>query len=482
LICLQWRPVRRQPNPKGITDQGAGRPAELLADMACERGGHYHAADHAGLAGRRTLKIPEILVIETIHQPGSLARVLQVIADAGLTIDHLQALRREQGRTLWEITLEMDEEADRSLYARIDELPIARFVGKSDRVFDRHKGGKIRTISSRPINTQQILRDVYTPGVARVCLAIQKDPKQAFEYTAIGNTVAIVTNGTAVLGLGAVGALAALPVMEGKAALFATLADINAVPILLDETDADQCVEHIAAIASGFGAIQLEDFAAPQCFAIESGLRERVNCPVLHDDQHGTAVVVLAAAINAATRAGRVLGDCVFGQVGLGAAGIGIVRLLMCAGVARVLGADINDGARARFAAMGGTPSTLEEIMGKCDFVIATTGVRGLIRPAMVRKGQIILALSNPDCEIEPAVASQHGAAIAADGKGINNVLAFPGLFKGALAARATHFSDAMLLAAARRIAELGHGDDLVPDPLDRNVHVAVAAAVQQAV
>ena len=428
------------------------------------------------------MKIPEILMIETIHQPGSLARVLQVIADAGLTIDHLQALRREQGRTLWEITLEMDEEADRSLYARIDELPIAHFVGKSDRVFDRHKGGKIRTVSARPINTQQILRDVYTPGVARVCLAIQKDPKQAFDYTAVGNTVAIVTNGTAVLGLGNVGALAALPVMEGKAALFATLVDINAVPILLDETDADRCIDHIAAIAGSFGAIQLEDFAAPQCFAIESGLRERLHCPVLHDDQHGTAVVVLAAVINATRRAGRELGDCVIGQIGLGAAGIGIVRLLMCAGIGRVLGADINESARARFAAMGGKSSTLEDIMGNCDVVIATTGVRGLIRPAMVRKGQIILALSNPDCEIEPAVALQHGAEIAADGKGINNVVAFPGLFKGALAARATRFTDAMLLAAARRIAELGHGDELVPNPLDRDVHVAVAAAVEQAV
>ena len=450
--------------------------------MARARAGHYHAADVAPVAGRRKLKIPEILMIETVHQPGSLARVLQVIAEAGLAIDHLQAVRREQGRTLWEITLEMDEEADRSLYARIDELPIAHFVGKSDRVFDRHRGGKIRTVPTITINSQQVLRDVYTPGVARVCMAIQKDPEQAFQYTALGNTVAIVTNGTAVLGLGNIGALAGLPVMEGKAALFATLVDINAVPILLDETDPGRCIEHIAAIASGFGAIQLEDFAAPQCFEIESGLRARLHCPVLHDDQHGTAVVVLAAALNAARRAGRALGDCDFGQIGLGAAGIGIVRLLKCAGVHRVFGADLEESARARLAAMGGQPSSLEEIMAKCDIVVAATGVRGLIKPAMVRKGQIILALSNPDSEIEPLVALQHGAAIAADGKGINNVLGFPGLFKGALAARATSFTDAMLLAAARQIAALAHGDDLVPDPLDRGMHVAVAKAVQEAV
>ena len=424
------------------------------------------------------VKVPEILIVETIHQPGSLASVLQVIADAGLTIDHLQALRREQGRTLWEITLEMDEEADRSLYTRIDALPIARFVGKSDRVFDRHRGGKIRTASAIPITTQQVLRDIYTPGVARVCLAIQRDPALAWEYTSIGNSVAIVTNGTAVLGLGNIGALAGLPVMEGKAALFSTLAGINAVPILLEETDPGRCVDQVAAIASGFGAIQLEDFAAPACFAIEEGLRARLDKPVLHDDQHGTAVVTLAAILNATRRAGRDLDDCVVGQVGLGAAGIGIVRLLQHAGARRVLGADLDAGALARLADMGGEASTLGQIMEKADIVVATTGVRGLIKPEAVRAGQIILALSNPDPEIEPAVALARGAAIAADGKGINNLLGFPGLFKGALDARAKCFTDAMLLAAAQAIAELAKGDDLVPDPLDRGVHQAVAAAV----
>ncbi len=427
------------------------------------------------------MKIPEILMIETVHQPGSLAKVLQVIAEAGLTIDHLQALRREQGRTLWEITLEMDEEADRSLYARIDALPIARFVGKSDRVFDRHRGGKIRTVSALPINSQQVLRDIYTPGVARVCLAIQRDPEQAREYTSLGNTVAIVTNGTAVLGLGNVGALAGLPVMEGKAALFAALVDINAVPILLDETDPNKCIEHIAAIAGGFGAIQLEDFAAPACFEIEDGLRARLDKPVLHDDQHGTAVVVLAAALNAVKRAGRELCDCVIGQIGLGAAGIGIVRLLMHAGVKRVLGSDLEESARRRFALMGGQVASLADIMAGSDIVIATTGVRGLIRPEMVRKGQIVMALSNPDPEIEPAVALQQGAAIAADGKGINNVLGFPGLFKGALAARAKRFTDAMLVAAAESIAAQASGDELVPDALNRDMHRAVATAVQAA-
>ena len=420
-------------------------------------------------------------MVETVHQPGSLARVLGVIAEAGLMIDHLNAVRREQGRTLWEITLEMDEDTDRGLYARIDALPTARFVGKSDRVFDRHRGGKLRTRSSIPINTQQVLRDIYTPGVARVCLAIRDNPELAWQYTSLDRTVAVITNGTAVLGLGNIGSLAGLPVMEGKAALFAALVDINAVPILLNETDPQRCVDVIMAIAGSFGAIQLEDFAAPECFEIEAELRRRLDRPVLHDDQHGTAVVVLAALHNATRRVGRRIEDCVIGQVGLGAAGLGIVRLLRYHGAVQVKGADRNPAALERLRALGGEASTLEDIMASCDVVIATTGVKGLIKPEWVRPGQVILALSNPDAEIDPLRALERGAAFAADGKGINNVLGFPGLFKGALEARARRFSDEMLIAAAHSIAALAHGDDLVPDALDRSVHAAVTEAVREA-
>ncbi len=442
---------------------------------------------HPGVLCLRTLrsvtrmKIPEIYLVETVHQPGSLASVLQVIADEQLVIEHLQSLRREQGRTLWEITVEIDEAASPHFYARIDALPNARFVGKSDRVFNRHKGGKIHMRPSLQITTKQILRDIYTPGVARVCLAIRDDPAKAALYTNRPNTVAVVTNGTAILGLGDIGPLAGLPVMEGKAALFAALVGITAVPVLIDSKDPDRIIETVAAIASSFGAIQLEDIAAPECFAIENELVRRLVIPVLHDDQHGTAVVALAGLLSATQRVGRDLHGSVVGQVGLGAAGLGIARLLRAHGVRRLLGTDLRDDALRRLRGLGGEPASLQEVMARSDIVIATTGVRGLIRPEWVRAGQIIFALSNPDCEIEPVVALERGAVFAADGKSINNVSGFPGLFKGALEAGATRFTDGMLMAAAHALARLAGHDELLPDPLLVDVHRAVTAAVRAA-
>jgi malate dehydrogenase (oxaloacetate-decarboxylating) len=314
-----------------------------------------------------------------------------------------------------------------------------------------------------------------------VCLAIRDDPALAREFTGIGNTVAIVTNGTAVLGLGAIGAVAGMPVMEGKAALMASLAGLSGVPILIEERDPAKLVEVVAAIAPSFGAIQLEDIAAPACFEIEASLRARLRIPVLHDDQHGTAVVTLAAVRNAGRRVDQRLSVSSVGQVGLGAAGIGIARLLFSRGTARILGADLDAAALERFAALGGEPASLARVMAEADIVIATTGVPGLIRPEMVRPGQVILALSNPDPEIEPRDALAAGAAFAADGKSVNNVLGFPGLFRGALAAGARCFTDEMLVAAAEAIADLAGERDLVPDPLDRAVHLAVAEAVRQA-
>ena len=315
----------------------------------------------------------------------------------------------------------------------------------------------------------------------RVCLAIRDDPAMASLYTNLPNTVAVVTNGTAVLGLGDIGPLAALPVMEGKSALFAALVGIIAVPILIDTREPARVIDTVTAIAPSFGAIQLEDIAAPECFEIEAELIRRLVRPVLHDDQHGTAVVTLAALLTAMRRVGGRLEDRTVGQVGMGAAGLGIARLLKAHGVRRLLGSDLREDSLVRLTAIGGERADLATVMRESDVVIATTGVRGLIRPEWVRGGQVILALSNPDAEIEPIQALERGAAFAADGKSINNVSGFPGLFKGALEAGAARFSDAMLMAAAARLSQLAGAEALLPDPLDLEAHAAVAAAVRAA-
>lgn len=424
------------------------------------------------------MKIPEILQVETQQVPGSLASVLNVIAEAGLVLEHLTTLHREQGRTLWEITVEIEEGRQEEVRTRLNALPTARFVGWSDRVFDRHRGGKIEVRSRIAISSQQILRDIYTPGVARVCLAIQKDPQKAFEYTWLPRAVAIITDGSAILGLGNIGARPGLPVIEGKAALFASLVNLSGVPILVESSSVDHFVDVVCSIAPSFGAIQLEDIAAPRCFEIERKLRARLNMPVLHDDQHATAVVALATLLNATRMAGGSLDKLVVGIVGLGAAGLGIARLLHAYGVKHLIGTDLRHEAMGRLASLGGQGVTLEDVMKRADVVIATTGVKGLINPQLVRRGQIVLALSNPDPEIEPALALKQGAVVAADGKSINNVLAFPGLFAGALRAGAKDFSDAMLIAAARTIAQAAPDGHLVPEALNNSLHEDVAAAV----
>ncbi len=427
------------------------------------------------------MKITHILLLEVVHAPGNLAKVLAVVGDAGVPVQALQSLDRKQNRTRWELTVEMEENLVDALCAKIDELPIATVIGKSDRIMRRHEGGKIEVNSRSAIDTLQILRDVYTPGVAHVCLAIEKDPALARKYTSLAHTVAIVTNGTAILGLGDIGPVAGLPVMEGKAALFQIFAGVSGIPILLETKDADEIVRVVKAIAPSFGAIQLEDIAAPECFEIENQLRAQLDIPVLHDDQHGTAVVVIAALINAARITGVNLEECVIGQIGLGAAGLGIAQLLMRFGVHQILGADLSSDAQARLKDIGGIPAELDFVMENADVVISTTGVKGLIKPEMVRKGQIIFALSNPDPEIEPALALERGARFAADGRNINNVLAFPGLFRGILDSGAPKFTDSMLLAGAKSIADSAPEGELIPSPLDHEAHRRVAKAVEQA-
>ncbi len=354
-------------------------------------------------------------------------------------------------------------------------------LGVKDVVHETHLHGKIEVVPRVVVKSIDDLQLVYTPGVASVCRQIEAEPDLAYELTGIQNSVAIVTNGTAILGLGDIGPVAGMPVMEGKALLFHLLAGINGYPILVDSKDPDEIVQTVMAIAKTFGAIKLEDIRAPECFEIETRLDEALDIPVVHDDQHGTAVVVLAALTNIARYTHVNLRRSTVGIVGLGAAGTGIFKLLQAYGVRRVVGTDIKETMTELFAAGGGVPTTLEGVMREADIVIATTGVPGLIQPKLVRPKQVILALSNPDPEIHPDEALAAGAAFAADGKAVNNALAFPGLFRGALDARATHVNNLMKIAAAEVIAGFASGDDLVPNILDREVHAAVAKAVREA-
>lgn len=427
------------------------------------------------------MKIPDVLVIESEHRPGSLGRILTAIGELGVVIEHLVAVRRDQDKTVWEVTVELDEDRLSEVKRCIENLPNARLLGESDRVFDRHRGGKIHTVSKVPFESIGQMRDLYTPGVARVSLAVQKEPDKAWEYTNIANTVAIVTDGTAVLGLGNIGALAGLPVMEGKSMIYARNVGISGVPLLFEGADTQTIVDSVMAVESSFGAIHLEDIGSPACFEIETELRKRLDKPVLHDDQHGTAVVVLGAVISAASYVGLDLQSCVVGHVGLGAAGIGIASLFAHYGVVQSLGSDLSEKAVERFEELGGKKAGLEDIMAKADIVIATTGAKDLIKPEWVREGQMVFALSNPEPEIEPHVAIQRGAAFASDGSSVNNALGFPALFRGALDARAKCFTDKMLIAAAEKLAELAPENEMMPDVMDRNVHAQVAAAVRDA-
>lgn len=427
------------------------------------------------------MQVPEVLVIESQHRPGNLGRILTAIGECGVIVDHISLVRRAQDKSVWEITVEMDEAAGKQLYERLAELPYGRLLGRSDRVFDRHRGGKIETICKVPLDSIQQLRDLYTPGVARVCLAIQKDPEKVWDYTNLGNTVGIITNGTAILGLGHIGAIPGLPVMEGKAMLYAKFVGISGVPILLTDTEPQKVIDAVLAIESSFGAIHLEDIAAPACFEIEAALIKKLNKPVMQDDQHGTAVVTLGALLTASRRVNQDLTNSVVGQVGLGAAGIGIASLLLRYGVKQVLGTDLREEALLRLERLGGKRTSLAELMQRSHIVIATSGVKGLIKPEMVRKGQLIFALSNPEAEIEPRIALEQGAAFATDGRSVNNALGFPALFRGALDARAKRFTTEMYLAAASKLSELAPPDELLPHVLDKHVHTAVAEAVKTA-
>ncbi|KFZ39962.1 MULTISPECIES: NAD-dependent malic enzyme [Thermoactinomyces] len=423
------------------------------------------------------------IIVETPSKPGNLGKVTTAIGQAGGDIGDITTIKIGPFSTLRDITVQCESEAHLDqVVTSIEALGGGIYVHSiSDEVLSAHEGGKIRMVSKMDIRSLADLRRVYTPGVANVCLEIRENPEKANYYTSIGNTVAIVTDGTAILGLGNIGPLAGMPVMEGKAALFDRFAGISGIPILLDTSDPDEVVNILKHIYQGFGGILLEDIGSPHCFEIEERLKEELPIPVMHDDQHGTAVVTLAAVISACRSTGINLKEASVGQIGLGAAGLAICRMFKAYGVREICGADRQEKALERLENYGGIPVGMEELMERCDIVVATTGVPGLIKPEMIREGQVILALSNPKPEIDPELALKSGASFAADGRSVNNVLGFPGIFRGVLNANAKKITHPMLVAAAEAIADCTSPGELAPHPLDPKVHREVARAVERA-
>ncbi|WP_439116317.1 NAD-dependent malic enzyme [Paludifilum halophilum] len=421
-------------------------------------------------------------MVETPSIPGNLGRLATAIGMAGADIGEIETDQVGPTSTMRKFTVHCeDDDQLKDVLKAIEELGGGiRLHAVSDDVLRAHEGGKIQMKSRLDVRSLSDLRRVYTPGVADVCRLIQREPQKAQIYTSIGNTVAIVTDGTAILGLGDIGPVPGMPVMEGKAALFDRFAGVSGVPILVDTKNPDEIIQTVKHISSGFGGILLEDIGSPHCFEVEERLKNDLQIPVMHDDQHGTAVVTLAAVISACKSAGVDLKDAEVGQIGLGAAGLAICRMFMAYGVKEVYGADKSDMAKERLIGYGGhVCDSLDELMETCDIVIATTGVPGLIKPEQVRKGQVLLALSNPKPEIEPEEALKAGAAYAADGRSVNNVLGFPGIFRGVLNARSGQITHPMLVGAAEAIAGCTKPGELVPHPLNPLVHEEVAQAVE---
>lgn len=373
----------------------------------------------------------------------------------------------------------------------------------SDRTFLLHLGGKLRIESKVPIRNRDDLSMIYTPGVARVCQAIAKNPEDARRLTIKRNTIAVVTDGTAVLGLGDIGPLASLPVMEGKAALFKRFADIDAFPIALDTTDVDEIVAAVKAIAPVFAGINLEDISAPRCFEIERRLRAELDIPVFHDDQHGTAIVALAALTNALVVVGKNLPDVKIVLSGAGAAGTAVLKLLLAAGAHDVVVADIDgvihtgrpgldDSLRwtAEHTNPRGLTGTLKAAMAGADVFIGVSAPNVISGEdvATMAERSIVFAMANPAPEVDPDEAAQH-ATIVGTGRSdfanqINNVLAFPGVFRGLIDARSSKVTESLLLAAAKALASVIHEDELnptyiVPSVFNPEVTTLVAAAVE---
>lgn len=406
--------------------------------------------------------------------PRATATLVKEFADFGAIVTGVDMVESDESNLLTDVTAKVDDiEHAEQIAAKLEMLDGVHVLGIHDSTVQAHLGGKIEIALKRPLNTRQDLARIYTPGVARVCTLIAKDPKLARKLTVKRNTVAVVSDGTAVLGLGDVGAKAAMPVMEGKAALFKKFGDVDAWPICLDTTDTEEIVKIVKAISPGFGGINLEDISAPRCFEIERRLRAELDIPVFHDDQHGTAVVVLAALINALKVVDKKIEDIRIVVSGVGAAGNAIIRLLQSQGARDIIGVGRNgalgpfreeSGEDRNWIAQNTNPRGIEgnltHVLKGADVFIGVSAGNILTGAdiATMADDAIVFALANPIPEVDPIEAATH-AAIVATGRSdypnqINNVLAFPGIFRGMLDVRATHVTDRMLVVAAQAIAE----------------------------
>jgi malate dehydrogenase (oxaloacetate-decarboxylating) len=433
------------------------------------------------------------------------AEITQAILAAGASITALDVVESVLDRVVIDVTCDaIDAEHAEAVTAAISANPNLVVRKVSDRTFLLHLGGKIEIVSKVPLKTRDDLSRAYTPGVARISQAIAKDPADLRRLTIKRNTVAVVTDGSAVLGLGNIGPGAALPVMEGKAALFKRFADVDAWPVCLDTQDVDEIVRTVQIIAPVYGGINLEDISAPRCFEIEARLRELLDIPVFHDDQHGTAIVVLAALTNALKLVKKDLSDARIVLSGVGAAGTAVARLLVAKGAKHIIGFDKdglvaenngeNDPMRHWFitnCAPGDFRGDIHGALKDADVFIGVSAPNVLSEADVksMAKGSIVFALANPDPEIDPVIARKY-AAVVATGRSdqpnqINNVLAFPGIFRGLLDARITKITDEMLVAAAEAIASCVSDDQLnanfiVPSVFDQNVVQKVAASVKK--
>jgi malate dehydrogenase (oxaloacetate-decarboxylating) len=445
--------------------------------------------------------------VEIPNQPGEFARIATALAEEAANLGAIDIVEVRRGFMVRDITFDAASEAHaQRVLDRLRSLPHVRVLSASDRIFLLHLGGKIHTRSKIPLRTRNTLSMAYTPGVARVSRAIAADRGKVYAFTSKANSVAVVSDGSAILGLGNLGPEAALPVMEGKVMLFKEFADIDGWPLCLATQDTDAIVRVVTAIAPSFGGINLEDISAPRCFDIEERLKAALDIPVMHDDQHGTAVVLLAALINALKVVGKDMKAIKVVVNGLGAAGTACCRILLAAGVRHLIGCD-RQGAVLRAAGDDLEPAqkdlrsrihfdrpfaTLHDALAGADVFIGVSAAN-ILKPAdleTMAANRIVFAMANPEPEISPELAHPL-CRILATGRSdlpnqVNNLLSFPGIFRGALDVRASAINEPMKLAAAHAIADIIPPDHLsedyiVPSVFDKRVVRAVARAVAQA-